>query len=40
MSDTRPESVWQAVKSALREYGKAYPHTRVGKLINRVWGKT
>lgn len=38
-TDTRPESVWKAVKAALKEYGKAYPHTVAGRFINRVWSK-
>jgi hypothetical protein len=33
------DSVWRAVKSALVEYGKQYPHTVAGKVINRLWGE-
>ena len=36
---TPKDTVWKAVKAALIEYGRAYPKTVAGRLINRVWGK-
>ena len=37
MPDTKDASIWRAVKAALVEYGKTYPHTVAGKAINWVW---
>lgn len=38
MSDTKQDTVWKAVKAALKTYAEEYPKTWAGKFINRVWG--
>jgi hypothetical protein len=32
------DTVWKAVKAALKEYGREYPKTWAGRLINTIWG--
>jgi hypothetical protein len=35
---TPKDTVWKAVKAALKEYGREYPKTWAGRLINTIWG--